>query len=63
MQDPKKRKNFKKFYYGLGIFLFSASTVAFVTDPFVMADIGLIILGIYLMVTRLMEMNASAHKE
>lgn len=48
-----------KFYWGLGIFILSASTVLFVTDPYIMADIGLIILSIYLMVTGIAERNAS----
>lgn len=40
-----------KFYYGLAIFLFSASTIAFVTDPFLMADFALVVLGIGLMIS------------
>jgi len=46
-------KNMSRFFWGLGIFLFSASTVAFVTDPYLMASIALIIFGAYLMVTGL----------
>ena len=44
-----------RFYWGLVVFALSASTLAFVTDPFLMADMGLIILGIYLMITGLLK--------
>jgi len=53
MYTEPNEKSMTRFFWGLGIFLFSAGTVAFVTDPYLMADIALIIVGIYLMVTGL----------
>lgn len=53
MNDEQKPKNLTRFYIGLGLFLLSASTVMFVTDPFMMADISLVMLSVYLMVTGL----------
>jgi len=46
-------KSWARFFCGLGVFIVSASTVAFVTDPYLMADIALVILGVYLMATGL----------
>ncbi|POZ50867.1 hypothetical protein AADEFJLK_03339 [Methylovulum psychrotolerans] len=37
----------------LGLFAFASGTVMLVTDPYKMADIGLIMLGLYLMLTGL----------
>lgn len=53
MKNQQISTGLKRFFYGLGVFAFSASTVAFVTDPYLMLDMSLIILGIYLMVTGL----------
>jgi len=53
MNIQQHSANFTQFFWGLGIFAVSASTVALVTDPYVMADVGLAVLGIYLMVTGL----------
>lgn len=41
----------KRFMVGLGLFIFSATTVAFVTDSYVMLDISFIMISVYLMVT------------
>jgi len=53
MKNQQISLGLKRFFYGLAVFAFSASTVAFVTDPYLMLDMSLIILGIYLMVTGL----------
>ncbi|MDD2722723.1 MAG: hypothetical protein PHH59_01700 [Methylovulum sp.] len=53
MKIEQNSANFTRFFWGLGIFAISASTVALVTDPYLMADAGLVILGIYLMITGL----------
>lgn len=57
MKNKQYAINLKMFFWGLGVFVFSASTVALVTDPYIMADIALIILGMYLMFAGL-----TAHK-
>ncbi|TSA41285.1 MAG: hypothetical protein D4R63_03710 [Methylococcaceae bacterium] len=54
MNDDKNSKGLIKFFIGLGLFIFSGSTVLFVTDPYLMADISLVIISIYLMVKSLM---------
>ncbi|MBT9099120.1 hypothetical protein [Methylovulum psychrotolerans] len=51
-------KRFRRFFYGLGLFAFASGTVVLVTDPYKMADIGLIMLGVYLMVTGLRTLKA-----
>ncbi len=53
MNIEQNERSMTRFFLGLGIFLFSASTVVFVTDPYLMADIALIMVGAYLMVTGL----------
>ncbi|MFZ2450937.1 MAG: hypothetical protein WAW36_10500 [Methylovulum miyakonense] len=53
MKNEQNPASFNRFFWGLGVFALSASTVTLVTDPYLMADIGLIILGIYLMFTGL----------
>lgn len=53
MSTQQNEKSMTRFFLGLGIFLLSASTVAFVTDPYLMADIALVIAGTYLMATGL----------
>ncbi len=53
MNDEQAPRKLTKFYIGLALFFLSASTVLFVTDPFIMADIGLLMLSVYLMVTGL----------
>lgn len=53
MIDEQVPRKLTKFYIGLALFFLSASTVLFVTDPFIMADIGLLMLSVYLMVTGL----------
>jgi len=53
MNIEQNERSMARFFLGLGIFLFSASTVVFVTDPYLMADIALIMVGAYLMVTGL----------
>lgn len=55
MKPIQRTLGHKRFLWGLSIFVFSASTVALVTDPYVMADIALIILGILLMVSGLTQ--------
>jgi hypothetical protein len=60
MQSLHTSQHKKRFFYGLGLFIFSGSTVAFVTDPFLMADMALVILGIYLMVSALMPQKFRA---
>jgi|GEM_PF-769641 len=60
MQLLQSSANKKRFFYGLGLFLFSGSTVAFVTDPFLMADMALVILSMYLMVSALMPQKFRA---
>ncbi|MBZ4202464.1 MAG: hypothetical protein LAC70_04980 [Methylovulum sp.] len=54
MNDDKNSKGLIKFFIGLGLFIFSGSTVLFVTDPYLMADISLVIISIYLMAQGLM---------
>ncbi len=53
MKIKQNSPGMNKFFWGLGVFALSASTVAFVTDPYLMADIALIILSLYLMVSGL----------
>jgi len=53
MEIKENSPGLKRFFWGLGVFVFSASTVALVTDPYIMLDIGLIILGISLMISGL----------
>lgn len=60
MQLLQTSRHKKRFIYGLGLFFFSGSTVAFVTDPFLMADMALVILGIYLMASALMPQKFRA---
>lgn len=55
MKNKQKSGTLTKFYWGLGLFILSAGTVLLVTDPFIMADVGLIVLGLYLMVTGLLS--------
>jgi hypothetical protein len=51
----KNKQHLKTFFWGLGMFIFSASTVALVTDPYLMADIALLIISIILMVSGLTD--------
>ncbi|MDO9106525.1 MAG: hypothetical protein Q7U57_16370 [Methylovulum sp.] len=53
MKIKQTPPNLNRFFAGLGVFVFSAGTVAFVTDPYIMADIALIILGMALMISGL----------
>lgn len=53
MKIKQNSPSLNKFYYGLAIFLFSASTIAFVTDPYLMADFALVVIGISLMISGL----------
>ena len=53
MQNRSGALRLKRFYWGVGIFAVSASTVMRVTDPYLMADIALVFVGLYLMVTGL----------
>lgn len=46
-------KRFRRFFYGFALSAFASGTVVLVTDPYKMADIGLIMLGLYLMVSGL----------
>ena len=46
---------FKRFYYGLGLFALSASTIILITDPFKMLDLALMVLGVYLMTTAIVR--------
>ena len=43
----------RRFFLGLALFLFSASTVLLVTDPYVMLDIDFIIVSVWLMISGL----------
>ena len=47
----------RRFFSGLALFAFSASTVLLVTDPYVMLDIAFIILSVWLMISGLMTRN------
>lgn len=60
MNDDKNSKGLSKFFIGIGLFIFSGSTVLFVTDPYLMADISLIMTSIYLMVNGLMTYKKNA---
>jgi len=53
MNSDENVKNLSRFFWGVGLFVLSASTVAFVTDPYLMADIALILASVYLMFTGL----------
>lgn len=53
MKFKQYSSGMKRFLSGFGIFLFAGSTVIFVTDPYKMADMALIILGMYMMVSGL----------
>jgi hypothetical protein len=55
MSDDQKARTLTKFYIGLGLFFLSGGTVMFVTDPFLMADIALVMLSVYLMFTGLVR--------
>ncbi len=53
MNAEQNETGWRRFFWGLGLFAVSASTVAFVIDTYLMATIALIIVGIYLMFTGL----------
>jgi hypothetical protein len=53
MNSYQNVKNLSRFFWGMGLFVLSASTVAFVTDPYLMADIALVLISVYLMFTGL----------
>ncbi|MDD5276217.1 MAG: hypothetical protein PHR16_09055 [Methylovulum sp.] len=55
MKNKQNTLTLNKFYWGLAMFVLSTSTVLLVTDPFIMADVGLMVLGLYLMVTGLLS--------
>jgi len=53
MKIKQNSPGMNRFFWGLGVFVFSAGTVVFVTDPYLMADVALIILGMFLMISGL----------
>ena len=53
MKFEQYSSGMKRFLRGFGIFLFAASTVILVTDPYKMADMALVILVMYMMVSGL----------
>lgn len=57
MNSYQNVKSLSRFFWGMGLFVLSASTVAFVTDPYLMADIALILISVYLMFTGLTGRN------
>ncbi|GAB6141926.1 hypothetical protein JCM14076_26550 [Methylosoma difficile] len=58
MHDELKTRTLTQFYIGLGLFVLSGGTVMLVTDPFLMADIALVMLSVYLMFTGLVRHKA-----